>query len=261
MNDDSFRVKLHYRYVEKYRADSAWSFIESKDISDLKGNVAPLIVSEDKDEYAKRFDLLIYTIDLAMLQSKNASRPIRFIMDSAEKLQKIDLPQIKEQEYLLNKISTIEFWDHTDIVELETVREAVRDLMKYLPKKEKRIYTTSFDEEILEEKEGESLRFGNDLQNYKKCVESYLRELEHILWTELGTKEEYKKEYVDTPIGKLVRRVVGTDRAAVNEAFSEFLTEDGKTQKESHKRWLFHLKCDSFLYEEFLYHRIPCLFQ
>ena len=125
MNDDSFRVKLHYRYVEKYRADSAWSFIESKDISDLKGNVAPLIVSEDKDEYAKRFDLLIYTIDLAMLQSKNASRPIRFIMDSAEKLQKIDLPQIKEQEYLLNKISTIEFWDHTDIVELETVKRRV----------------------------------------------------------------------------------------------------------------------------------------
>lgn len=249
LNDDSFRVKLHYRYVEKYRADSAWCFIESKDISDLKVNIAPLIVSEDKDEYAKRFDLLIYTIDLAMLQSKNTSRPIRFIMDSAEKLKKIDLPQIKEQKYLLDKISTIEFWNNTDIVELETVREAVRDLMKYLPKKEKRIYTTSFDEEILEEKEGESLHFGNDLQNYKKRVESYLREhqdnlavyklktnkkltetdlkeLEHILWTELGTKEEYKKEYGDTPIGKLVRRIVGTERAAVNEAFSEFLTEE-----------------------------------
>lgn len=249
LNDDSFRVKLHYRYVEKYRANNVWNFIESKDISDLKENIAPLIVSEDKDEYAKRFDLLIYTIDLAMLQSKSISRPIRLIMESAELLQKIDLPQIKEQKYLLSKISTIEFWDNTDVVELETVREAVRELMKYLPKKEKRVYITSFDEEILDEKEGEALHFGNDLQNYKKRVESYLKEhqdnlavyklktnkklteedlkeLEHILWTELGTKEDYKKEYGDTPIGKLVRRIVGTDRAAVNEAFSEFLTEE-----------------------------------
>lgn len=28
------------------------------------------------------------------------------------------------------------------------------------------------------------------------------------------------------PIGRLVRRIVGVDRAAVNEAFSEFLTEE-----------------------------------
>lgn len=199
LNDESFRVKLHYRYVEKYRADNAWNFIESKDI---------------------------YTINLAILQSKNTSRPIRFVMDSAEKLQEVDLPQIKAQKYLLDKITTIEFWDHTDIVELETVRETMRDLMKYLPRKEKIIYMTSFEEKILDEKEGESLCYGNDLQNYKKREESYLKELEHILWTELGTKGEYAKEYGDTPIGKLVRRIVGTDRAAVNEAFSEFLTEE-----------------------------------
>ena len=34
------------------------------------------------------------------------------------------------------------------------------------------------------------------------------------------------KEYGDTPIGRLVRKIVGVDREAVNEAFSEFLTEE-----------------------------------
>lgn len=42
---------------------------------------------------------------------------------------------------------------------------------------------------------------------------------------ELGTKKEYEQEYGDTPIGRLVRRIVGVERSAVNEAFSEFLTE------------------------------------
>ena len=50
--------------------------------------------------------------------------------------------------------------------------------------------------------------------------------MERILWTELGTKADYIKEYGDTPIGRLVRKIVGVDRAAVNEAFSEFLTEE-----------------------------------
>ena len=50
--------------------------------------------------------------------------------------------------------------------------------------------------------------------------------LENILWTELGSKDDYIKEYGDTPVGRLVRKIVGVDRAAVNEAFSEFLTEE-----------------------------------
>lgn len=32
-------------------------------------------------------------------------------------------------------------------------------------------------------------------------------ELERILWEELGTKEEYQKEYGETPVGRLVRTI------------------------------------------------------
>ena len=39
-------------------------------------------------------------------------------------------------------------------------------------------------------------------------------------------KRNYQKEYGDTPIGMLVRKIVGVDTEAVNEAFSEFLTEE-----------------------------------
>ena len=53
-----------------------------------------------------------------------------------------------------------------------------------------------------------------------------MKELERILWNELGSKEDYRKEYGDTPVGRLVRKIVGVDREAVNEAFSEFLSEE-----------------------------------
>ena len=249
LDDESFRVKLHYRYVEKYREKKAWTYIETIDVSDLKEHIAPIIVAEESDEYAKRFDLLMYSIALAHLQNASSVKLISRVANSAEKLKNIDIPQIKEKKYILDKITTKEFWDNTDIIELEMVREEIRDLIQYLPKKEQKIYTTNFDEEVLEEKEGESLLLGNELTNYKKRVESYLKEhqdnlavyklrnnkkmtesdlkeLERVLWEELGTKAEYEKEYGDTPIGKLVRKIVGTSRTAVNEAFSEFLTEE-----------------------------------
>ncbi len=53
-----------------------------------------------------------------------------------------------------------------------------------------------------------------------------MAQLEQILWKELGSKADYEKEYGDTPVGKLVRQIVGLDREAVNAAFSEFLAEE-----------------------------------
>lgn len=89
----------------------------------------------------------------------------------------------------------------------------------------------------------------NDLKDYKKKVEHYLKAhqdelaiyklrnnkklnkedvmtLERIMWEELGSKTEYEKEYGEMPVNKLVRRIVGLDRRAANEAFSKFLCEE-----------------------------------
>ena len=187
LNDDSFLVKRHLRYVEIFRTLSAWNSLETMEISDIKEHIAPLIKPKKEDELARRFDYLVYSIDLGLLQ--------------------------------------------------------------YLDKIRRKIYYTNFTDTIIDSTEGEPIYGGNDLKNYRKKVEFYLKEhsdrlsvyklrnnkklseadlkeLERILWTELGSKDDYIKEYGDTPIGRLVRQIVGVDKAAVNEAFSEFLTEE-----------------------------------
>ncbi|WP_347024513.1 type I restriction-modification enzyme R subunit C-terminal domain-containing protein [Blautia obeum] len=64
------------------------------------------------------------------------------------------------------------------------------------------------------------------LRNNLRLTSGDMKSLEDILWKELGSKEDYQKEYGDTPIGRLVRQIVGVERSAVNEAFSEFLSEE-----------------------------------
>ena len=44
-----------------------------------------------------------------------------------------------------------------------------------------------------------------------------------MLWSELGTKEEYEKEYGQKPLGELVREIVGLNMNAAKEAFSAYL--------------------------------------
>lgn len=64
------------------------------------------------------------------------------------------------------------------------------------------------------------------LRHNKRLTSGEFAELERILWEELGTKEEYQKEYGTTPVGRLVRKIVGVDQEVVNAAFSEFMSAE-----------------------------------
>lgn len=250
LNDESFLVKRHLRYVEMFRTLSMWNSLETMEMSDIKEHIAPLIKPKKEDELVRRFDYLVYSIELGLLQSKSVQTPVNIVIQTAEQLSaKYSIPQVEKQRDMIERVQTTEFWDHVTIMELETVRNAMRSLLQYLDKIRRKVYYTNFTDTIIDATEGEPIYGGNDLKNYRKKVEFYLKEhsdrlsvhklrnnmklseadlkeLERILWTELGSKDDYIKEYGDTPIGRLVRRIVGVDRAAVNEAFSEFLTEE-----------------------------------
>lgn len=249
LNDSSFRVKSHFRYVEMFRRFSKWDSLETVEIADIKEHISPLIQPKKEDELTRRFDYLIYSINLGVLQSKNVQTPINIVVQTAERLSaKYSVPQVAAQKEIIERVQLPEFWDDVTILELDTVRIAMRDLLQYLDKIKQKIYYTDFTDIIVETAEGKPIYNANDLQNYRKKVEFYLKEhsnnisvyklrnnkklsegdlkaLEKLLWEELGTKTDYEKEYGDTPIGRLVRQIVGVDRAVVNEAFSEFLTE------------------------------------
>ncbi|GGJ61312.1 DEAD/DEAH box helicase [Anoxybacillus voinovskiensis] len=250
LNEESFRVRQSIQYVHKFKNRANWDSLTAMDVNELQQYIAPLIVPLNDDEFAKRFDLLMYTIELAKLQTKNATKPIRSVIRTAEALSKLgSIPQVAEQKNIIEKVQTEEFWKEADLFELEAVREALRELVKFLERETRKIYYTNFKDQVLEVKENGSMLEVNDLRNYRKKVEHYLHEhrdqlaiyklrhnkkltvqdlrtLEHILWNELGTKADYEKEFGDTPIMKLVRKTVGLDPQAANEAFSEFLSNE-----------------------------------
>ena len=119
--------------------------------------------------------------------------------------------------------------------------------MKYIPKEKSR-YDTNFTDVILSIDWRDSELDNDDLKNYKAKAEFYVRQhqddlvigklkknkpmtpedikqLEAILWSQLGIKEEYEAEYGSKPLGEFVREIVGLDMRAAKEAFAEYLNE------------------------------------
>ncbi|EOU1470039.1 type I restriction-modification enzyme R subunit C-terminal domain-containing protein [Clostridium perfringens] len=47
-------------------------------------------------------------------------------------------------------------------------------------------------------------------------------------------RSDYEKEYKETPVKVLVRKILGMDREAANEAFSEFLNNQNLNSKQIH---------------------------
>ena len=258
LNEDNFRVRMELHFVRKYKNIDEWTALGTLSVGEIKEHISPLITSLNDDELAKRFDFLMYTIELAMLRGNNATKPIKSVIKTAEELSKLGtIPEVQAQKHIIEKVKTEEFWETVDIFELDTVREALRELLKYLKKENQKIYYTNFQDFVISEESNAAIYNANDLKNYRKKVEHYLKEhkdelaiyklrnnkkltkedlktLEDIMWNKLGTPSDYEREFGDMPITKLVRKIAGLDRQAANEAFSEFLNNKSLNTNQIH---------------------------
>ena len=63
------------------------------------------------------------------------------------------------------------------------------------------------------------------LKSNVPLTSSDVRVLEEILWSKVGTRQEYQAEYGEKPLGEFVREIVGLDMNAAKAAFSEYLDE------------------------------------
>ena len=63
------------------------------------------------------------------------------------------------------------------------------------------------------------------LKTDQPLTETDIKSLEQILWNEVGSKDDYEKEYGNKPLGEFVREIVGLDMNTAKEAFSEFLND------------------------------------
>lgn len=258
LSDNIVSVRLQKQYVVKYQKMEAFKCLSETDKFELTKYIASLITTDDKDEYAKRFDNFMYGAMLANMEQLSTMKYIRkqvdALMTALEK--KSTIPQIKEKLPFIKQVKSDDYWEGISILEMEHMRTELRDLMKFLvDDNERPIIFTSLTDPVLDKQEGEALNAAYDFEDYKAKVNHYVlshmdnpviyklnhnlpllpddyTELERIFTQELGGADDYKREYGDTPFGLLIRKIAKLDHDSAMAAFSQFINDQSLDSKQ-----------------------------
>ncbi len=249
LNRKNFAVKLHLKHIDQYSEKQSYTALTPLDLQQLEEEISPLIQPYEDEIHAVRFDALMYAIELGYIAEQKYSRGFSELKAKLKAVSTVaTIPEVKEQSDFISQILNTTYLESAGINEFELIRQKLRDLMKYIPTVEGKLWNTDFDEEILTTEINVSNLENDDLQNYKMKVNFYIRQhmedsvikklhtnqplthddiqaLEKILWSELGTKDDYQKEYHDKPLGELVREIIGLDMNSAKEAFSQYLND------------------------------------
>lgn len=256
MNVDNFVVRTQRKYVEQYTEAKAWENIQPDELMEIASRLAGLPSERDaEDETAKRFDLLMMKTQLAILDKAST---LKRLCDTIKNLtarleEKSSIPIVREQLPLILELQTDEYWADVTLPMLDLARKRLRDLVKFIDKRERKIVYTDFADELGEIHEVALTGFGaaGDLAQYRKKIKHFLKiheshiavnklkhnvpvtptdikELERLLFKsgELGDREDFEKSFgVQEQLGEFIRRLVGLDREAAKRAFGEYLND------------------------------------
>ncbi|MCD8327443.1 MAG: DEAD/DEAH box helicase family protein [Lachnospiraceae bacterium] len=246
LNRESFAVHQHLQYVDVYVDKLNYERLTYEDTLTVREELAPLILPDADDKDALRFDALMYGIELALLTGKRYGRARKDLLKKVRDMADVaNIPEIMMQHELIRSVLYTDYLDRAGIDEMENIRENLRSLMKYVPI-EKRRYDTDFNDEVLEITWNESELENDVLANYREKAEYYLRHhqdnetivklrtnqplteadvkvLENILWSEVGTRQEYEAACGSKLLGEFVREIVGLDMNAAKAAFAKYL--------------------------------------
>lgn len=254
LNLDNFLVRQRRRAVEKYREPKAWVPLDDEKRKELVEEIAPLPSERGLGtEEAKRFDLLMFSLQLALLKgSKRFDTLRKQLLEIASALEdQMGIPSIAQQAALIDEIQTDQWWEGVTVPLLELVRLRLRDLVQHIEKSRKAVVYSNFADEIGDGVEHELPQVGEaDFARFKQKARHFLKAHEdHIVLHKLRQGKpltptdlsELEKMLLDAGVGeagdierarktshgfgRFVRSMVGLDRASVREAFGEFLAE------------------------------------
>lgn len=253
MNLDNFVVRPKRRFIEKYRVDAAWEELNTEGRRELSQEIAGLPSELPvEDEEAKRFDLLILYLQLAVLRSEPSFERLRDQVKLLAGLleEQSSIPMIRAEMPLILELQGTEWWEGVTPAMLETVRRRLRALVKLIEKSRRKPVYSDFEDEI---GPGSSIVLPGfsgprSFERFREKAQTFLREHQnHISIQKLRTNEpltptdvqelermlresgvaepgdlENAKDRSEGSLGLFVRSLVGLDREAAKKSLGGF---------------------------------------
>ncbi len=250
-HDKRIQVRESMQYVDKYYDLDTWISLSPVMVKEAKIHISPLLDSGLAGDYmALAFDVRIYYIEHALLRTGSLSNVVSHVKTVrliAQYLidEKASVPQVKAKADKLIEFVGNEYWNDPTVEKLEESRKELRDLMQFLKGRRRK----KIDIDIPDEIDNSDYQPGDttiDIRTYREKVLDYLvensdkpvikkiyniepineddiKELEYVLWHELGSQEDYTQTTSIENLAVFIRSLVGLNQDAVNKRFGEFI--------------------------------------
>ncbi len=273
LNQQRIDVRKNLIVVDKYRLASTWQYISPLDILEVKKQISPLITPVQEDENAKKFDLLVLSVEMSLIDKDvTAKLSMDKIVDIAKLLSdKTTIPQVNLKISIIKEILTENFWKNLSVDNLERIRLEIRELMRFLVGEKGQTFTVDIEDEIVDGGEATGIP---KITTYKQKVLEYLEEnlttnptlqkilniehlertdileLERILWTELGSKDDYDKyvqnKFAGGNVATFIRSIIGVNRMVAVDKFNQFLAgQELNSQQQEYVKTIITYVCEN----------------
>lgn len=252
LNRESFIVRNKMVFVEKYCSKDKWQHIDNIAYNEIKENLIDIFMSEDIDEYAKRFDNLVYGVQVGKIKFRNINRQVMIITELMRDLRKLGtIPQVVNKKEFIEKALDVEYWERASFFDIEKMRNELRGLIKFIDNPPRSIFVTGFEDTLrVEEETGTyTLTSIGEYSNYKRKVTKFLKDnldnlviykikhnqklndaekkdLERIMFEELGNNSEFAQAFGNKNVIQVVRNIVGLDTETANNIFSKYINDN-----------------------------------
>jgi type I restriction enzyme R subunit len=265
MEKENFLVRRHLQQVEEFAQRERWEQLSQDDVDAIASSLAPLpngLPTENR--LAKEFDLLCLKLQLAILKQTDdfvlLRDKVRDLLSQLE--QKRDIPMVKDQLSLIEEVQPESWWTDVTPWMIDYVRIHLRDLVKFIDRKEQRIVITDFQDTLGEVREVNvhPQQTGFSPYQYRKKVEAYIRgnenhlaiaklkrnapltssdldSLEQMLFgaQEIESRSRFEEVYgKDLSLKLFIRQLVGLDRNAAKQAFATYLENGNFSANQIH---------------------------
>ncbi|GGM29703.1 restriction endonuclease subunit R [Micromonospora sonchi] len=251
---DNFAVRPKRKLVEHYLDFTRWHRLSREAVDEIGGNLAGLPTAKlDEDEAAKRFDLLVLRLQLGQFEVVPDYEKLRQQVQTIAStlLEQTSIPAVREQQRLLDEVAGDEWWQDVTLPMLELMRRRLRGLVRLIERAKRAIVYTDFSDELGEISvvSLDNISIGTNLERFQAKARIYLRAHEdHLALQKLRRNKQLTPADLDelecmlvasgggaaeieearrsaNGLGLFVRSLVGLDREAAYEAFSEFLVD------------------------------------
>lgn len=261
LNESRIDVRQQWEWVYKYKQQQSWTSLSEVDVMRLSEYIAPLLISNDEDNQAKAFDLVMLNLQLSVIEEDHETLrnncQLKLIKIASLLEEKASIPQVLAKMNTIREVQTEVFWEDVTLSKMERVRCELRDLVKFITGTASQTFVVNI-RDIVQPAEGGELPV-TDTVTYKQKVLDYLiansdnavlrkiqnleqltgedfNELERILWQELGSREDYERCVGNMPFGgnvaAFIRKVGKFNYTAAMQKFHEFIqTEELNSQQ------------------------------